>query len=72
MVQTCQTCRYWSDQQARVHDHHGLQAVCLSRGIWAGLWTRPNSTCEDWASGHLGAVDEPDQPADRYERDQVA
>ena len=55
---------------ARMNAHGELVALCLvpRERDAAGLvrYTRGNQTCESWASGHLGAVDEPGLPAGAY------
>lgn len=64
----CRGCRYWSEMIARCRGAGPVQAMCLSPDRLAkrGEYTYGNQTCEVWASGHLGAVDEPGDDPDRY------
>jgi hypothetical protein len=55
----CGGCRYWSEMIAMA-DERGVQAMCLSAiSPQAGKYTTKRTTCKDWKSGHLGAVDDP-------------
>jgi len=44
-----------------------VKAMCLSKGPLANQYTTERQHCEAWASGHLGAVDTPDEEPPDYE-----
>lgn len=70
-TRTCKGCRYWSEMIAgNLHNGGGeIEAMCLSPISAArGKYMGPARTCDAWASGHLGAVDEPGEDPRRYEQ----
>lgn len=67
-TQNCKGCRYWSEMMARTDGDHVL-AVCLSQGSLMHTWTGGFQTCEAWASGHDGAIDEPGSDPARYDQE---
>lgn len=63
-VRACATCRYWSEQIARINGGGPLEAYCLAppneaTARYAKTYTRGSQHCAAWASGHLGAIDDP-------------
>ena len=43
------------------------EALCLNReGAFYSLFCRGAQRCQTWASGHLGAIDDPDLPEGAY------
>lgn len=72
----CKGCRYWSEMIAgNMHNNGGaIEALCLAPkpAPMHGQYKHPASTCTAWASGHLGAVDEPGEDPLRYEQEQRA
>ena len=65
-TRNCKGCRYWSEMIARAHGGP-VEAMCLGPMSPArGKYMAGHRTCADWASGHLGAVDEPGQSLDAY------
>jgi hypothetical protein len=69
-TKNCKGCRYWSEMLAHCGADTGgsVAAMCLSpdspkKGIYTTSWMK----CDRWASGHLGAVDEPGQDPRAYE-----
>lgn len=69
-TRNCAGCRYWSEMIARSCGGGPVEAVCLhSSSPHKGKFTPPRTTCEAWASGHLGAIDEPGEPPDYSEED---
>jgi hypothetical protein len=66
-TRNCKGCRYWSEMIARTNDNGCITALCLANGTRKGQWTPAYLTCEAWASGHLGAIDEPGQDPAAYE-----
>lgn len=69
-TQDCAGCRYWSEMIA--HCHSGpIEAMCIAP-IGAPKrvgYTTARTTCTAWASGHLGAIDEPGDDPKKYEDD---
>jgi hypothetical protein len=65
---TCETCRYWSELVVRSWGPKlSLEALCLNReGPFYSLFCRGTQRCPSWASGHLGAIDDPDLPEGAY------
>lgn len=65
----CKGCRYWSEMIAGCNGDGPVKALCLApktapqHGKYMAGWQK----CEAWASGHLGAVDEPGQDPDAYD-----
>lgn len=66
---TCGSCRYWSEMLAKCDGGGPVQAMCLGKGSLAHQHTTERQSCEAWASGHLGAVDTPDEEPPDYEDD---
>lgn len=65
---TCSGCRYWSEMIARSNDYGSVSAMCLAPdGRHKGKYTVGYQHCPAWASGHLGAVDEPGQDPTAYQ-----
>jgi hypothetical protein len=63
----CKGCRYWSEMLAHSIGGGPVEAVCLSRSsTYRGKYMAPSRICTEWASGHLGAVDEPGQDPSAY------
>ena len=67
-TRNCKGCRYWSEMIAHAPAHGGpVEAMCLNPTSPArGKYMAGSRTCADWASGHLGAVDEPGQDPNAY------
>lgn len=64
-TRTCAGCRYWSEMIARCEGGGPVVAWCLAQtGPLRGCYTSGRQTCEAWASGHLGAIDDPGEPPD--------
>lgn len=62
----CKGCRYWSEMLAR-YDNGYMQACCLKPRDKMKIEYTPGSySCETWASGELGAIDEPGSDSGRY------
>jgi hypothetical protein len=62
----CDTCRYWSELTVRSCNSK-LEALCLNLlGPFYRLFCRGDQRCPYWASGHLGAVDDPGLPEGAY------
>jgi hypothetical protein len=70
----CETCRYWSELVIRsLGPKHSLKALCLNHeGPFYGRFCRGAERCPSWASGHLGAIDDPDLPEGAYASQGVA
>ena len=69
-TRTCKGCRYWSEMIAQGNSA-GVQAMCLSpASALHGKYTHQLATCDAWASGHDGAIDEPGSDPLRYEQPQ--
>jgi DNA-binding transcriptional ArsR family regulator len=65
-IRICEMCRFWSDQLAE-SDGHQISAICLCyNSAKAGTYTTPLASCCNWASAHLGSIDDPDRDPDRY------
>lgn len=63
----CKGCRYWSEMLAQCHGGGPVQAMCLSPSSpMKGKYVAGFQRCDQWASGYLGAVDEPGQDPDAY------
>ena len=66
-TRNCKGCRYWSEMIAQALGGGPVEAMCLSReGPERGKYTSAARTCVAWASGHLGAIDEPGQDPQAY------
>lgn len=60
-TKNCKGCRYWSEMLAQSIGN-GMEAVCLdpSKGPAKAMKYVPAwHSCDNWKSGHHGAVDEP-------------
>ncbi len=67
----CRSCRFWSEMVAKAEGGR-VQALCLSpTSPRNGTYTHGRHTCPSWASGELGAVDEPGTDPARYDEDEV-
>lgn len=65
-TRNCAGCRYWSEMIAKAE---GLQvvAMCLApSGPNRARYVGPRTTCDAWAAGDLGAIDEPGQDPNVY------
>jgi hypothetical protein len=67
----CAGCRYWSEMIAKCNGGP-VEAMCIAPvGSPKRIgYTTGRGTCTAWASGHDGAIDEPDSDPDRYETEQ--
>jgi hypothetical protein len=69
----CKGCRYWSEMIAQSIGCGPVQAICLSQeSERKGRYTTGRETCAQWASGHLGAIDEPGQDPLAYQKEEQA
>ena len=70
----CQGCRYWSEMIAAWHGSGPIKALCLNPDKLSkrGQYTTGRDTCEMWAAGDLGAIDEPGEDPERYRRREEA
>lgn len=70
-TKNCKGCRYWSEMMAHCYGAGEIQAVCLAPPQPGarpyGQFVSAGNTCGQWASGHLGAIDEPGSDPSRYE-----
>jgi hypothetical protein len=75
-TRNCKGCRYWSEMLAQALGGGPVQAMCLAPDTPAAAmrskYTSGHMRCDAWASGHLGAVDEPGQDPDAYEHNDRA
>lgn len=64
----CAGCRFWSEMIAAWHGDGPVQALCLAPAgaPLRGQYVTGRRTCSAWASGELGAIDEPGQDPDAY------
>lgn len=64
-TKNCAGCRYWSEMIARAgggtdNPRGDVEAMCLNAtSPRSGNYTVERDTCEKWATGDLGAVDDP-------------
>lgn len=66
-TRNCKGCRYWSEMVAQSLGGAPVQAMCLSpTSTYRMQYMSGARQCTEWASGHLGAVDEPGQDPDAY------
>ncbi len=66
----CRGCRFWSEMLAQSQGAT-IVALCLSRnGERNGKFTNGRQTCGAWASGHLGAIDEPGSNGTEYQNEE--
>jgi hypothetical protein len=65
----CKGCRYWSEMIAGCNGGGPVKALCLAPKPAPnyGQYMPPWGKCAAWASGHLGAVDEPGQDPRAYD-----
>jgi hypothetical protein len=64
-TRNCRGCRYWSEMIAKAEGGGPVVAMCLSPdSVVKGRYMAGFQRCDEWASGHLGAVDEPGEPPD--------
>lgn len=68
-TKNCKGCRYWSEMIAQAMGGGPVQAMCLAQkpAPLSGRFTTSSHTCNAWASGHLGAIDEPGQDPRAYD-----
>lgn len=68
---SCEECRFWSDLVAeKPAGCWPIRAMCLSpRSPLRGEYTEGFERCGSWTSGHLGAIDDPDQDPMRYAKE---
>jgi hypothetical protein len=72
-TRNCKGCRYWSEMIAQAVGGGPVQAICLCPTSAArGTYMSGHRTCAQWASGHLGAVDDPRQDPTRYLKERTA
>lgn len=66
MDRKCASCRYWSELVGEMNN--GItRAMCLSTlSRKKGRMQPENQSCGDWASGNLGAIDDPNKASNRY------
>lgn len=64
----CKGCRYWSEMVAKAGGEDlTVKALCLNQSSERrGTYQPGNARCATWASGHLGAIDEPGQDPRAY------
>ena len=56
----CAGCRFWSEMIARAVGGGPVEAMCLvDGGPFSGKYVTERQRCNQWKSGHLGAVDDP-------------
>ena len=56
----CECCRFWSELVAKSKPG-GIVALCLnSKSEFKGKYKLGSASCNQWASGHHGAVDDPE------------
>jgi hypothetical protein len=61
----CFGCRYWSEMIAQSIGGGPIEALCLcATSPHRSKYVTANQTCDAWASGHLGAVDDPVEDGD--------
>jgi hypothetical protein len=66
-TRNCKGCRYWSEMIAQSLGGGPVQAMCLSAtSTYRGQYMSCARMCTEWASGHLGAIDEPGQDPAAY------
>lgn len=59
-MKTCETCRFWSNEQAQSIDWGPLEALCLSQySPNRTKMTKESDTCACWSENTRGAVDDP-------------
>lgn len=71
-ARTCKHCRYWSDLIAK-SDGASMSAVCLNKqSVYTNAYTGSFMSCPQWASWHLGSIDDPGIAPDAYSEDEKA
>jgi hypothetical protein len=61
-VRNCRGCRFWSELIAgsMPETGHQFKALCLNQeSPKRQAYTAPHEICDQWKSGHYGAVDSP-------------
>ena len=59
-MNTCETCRFWSERLAWCEGCGPVKAYCLGKGgPLYGKYTTGRQGCAVWAENHSGAVDDP-------------
>lgn len=68
-TKNCKGCRYWSEMIAGCDGDGPVKALCLAPqgSPKHGKHMAGFQTCSAWASGHLGAIDEPGQDPRAYD-----
>ena len=56
-MNTCKTCRFWSDRLARSCGGGPVEAVCLGNGPQKGKYVSNSPACEAWADDLYGPID---------------
>ena len=68
----CRGCRFWSEMIAR-SDDGTVKALCINMASPSrAKYVSGRHSCTEWASGHLGAVDEPGTNGTQYEDEDEA
>ena len=70
----CKGCRYWSEMIAKCDGGGPVKAYCLAAigsTPMARKYTTGSQTCEAWASGEDGAIDEPGSDPSRYDEQEA-
>ena len=58
-TQNCKGCRFWSELIAK-SENGGVVAMCInSKSSEKGKYKANHQACDNWASGHYGAIDSP-------------
>ena len=69
-TKNCAGCRYWSEMLAQAVGGGPVQAMCLGDGKYRSRYVSARQSCDRWASGDHGAVDDPYfDPTDAYAED---
>lgn len=63
ILRCCETCRYWSDQVAKME---GTEILALCLADTGHDWTAAMHCCDSFALASLGAIDEPGSDPGRY------
>lgn len=68
LTKDCRGCRYWSEMIA-VSEGLLVKAMCLNQAsLLSQQYTSAGNTCDAWTDGYLGAIDEPGDDPERYEK----
>lgn len=72
-TRNCKGCRYWSEMLAQAGGScDGVEAMCMNPDSpKRNRYTPGHDSCSAWASGHMGAVDEPGDDPSRYEQEEA-